>query len=229
MSSNRRLYKKDTYKNLPVNNNSNNLIPSRLGSCYKLIHNALDTYSKLLHQHRVLKIPKGTSDQYEARDFERLTKHFFKQLENGRLWDNIERGKLFYAWSVEREDYKGWHVHLHTFVNEKKNRSTGISHLLSKAWDKTLLKFIPDIELKDLSPDKYNSSYVYTCIVPKKDSEEIVMSADSDITPTDNNKYHRTLSRDNEYQLKHSFYWISYICKVRKGTTPYKFGRTKSK
>ena len=229
MGDGRRLHKKDTYKGLPVNNTTNNLIPSRLGSCYKLIHNALDTYSKLLHQHRVLKIPKEISDQHEAKDFEKLTKHFFKQLENGRLWDNKVRGKLFYAWCVEKEDSKGWHVHLHTFVSEKKNRSTGISHLISEAWNKTLLKFISDIELKELSPDNYNSNYVYTCIVPKKDSEGILMSADSDITPTDNNKYHRILSRGNEYQLKQSFYWISYICKVRKGTTPYKFGRTKSK
>ncbi|TMO98429.1 hypothetical protein CWC14_06570 [Pseudoalteromonas sp. S3260] len=210
--TNRRLFKKLEYKELPVNNKEQNLLVNRLESCYKLMDSASNTYAKLLHQHRVLKIPKSVSEYYTEKDFEKLTKYFFKLLENGRLWDNKDRGKLFYAWCVEREDKKGWHVHLHTFVSEKKNRATGISGVISSAWDKTLRQYIPDIELKEVTSESYNSGYVYTCTIP------------------DNNyKYHRVLSRGNHTQLKASFYWISYICKIRKGTKPYKFGRTQIK
>lgn len=208
----RRLFKKLEYKELPVNNHEQNLLPNRLGSCYSLILSATNTYAKLLHQHRVLKIPKFVSEYYTEKDFERLTKYFFKLLENGRLWDNKDRGKLFYVWCVEKEAQKGWHVHLHTFVSEKKNRATGISGVISNAWDKALKQYIPDIELKEVTSESYNSNYVYTCTVPNDDY-----------------KYHRVLSRGNHTQLKESFYWISYICKIRKGTKPYKFGRTQIK
>ncbi|KPV90408.1 hypothetical protein AN395_03234 [Pseudoalteromonas sp. P1-30] len=208
----RRLFKKLEYKELPVNNKEQNLLVNRLESCYKLIDLASNTYAKLLHQHRVLKIPKCVSEYYTEKDFEKLTKHFFKLLENGRLWSNKDRGKLFYVWCVEREVEKGWHVHLHTFVNEKKNRSTGVSGIISSAWNKALKQYIPSIELKEVTSESYNSSYVHTCTIPNDDY-----------------KYHRVLNRGNYTQLKASFYWISYICKVREGTKPYKFGRTQIK
>ena len=193
-----RFYNHDSYMGLSLNNAERNLIEKRVVACHSVLANAMHHYSRILHQHHVLKVPADYNNQFEDGE---LIGRFFKKLT--KLWDRKKRGKLYYAWCKEVEKGKNCHIHLHTMCSEKLNRSgctrkggdgelifDGVNGIINRAWQSAL------------TPNIYTQGLVH-------DAGE------------------KKIHRDELVRIDESMHWISYICKQRKGTQNHGFRTSK--
>jgi hypothetical protein len=185
------------FKGLKINNGHRNLVTHRLESAYSFMINLLDRYPKLrmLHQHCVLKLPNARG--YKHSEFNELRKLFFKKL--SKSWPTKKLGKLHYVATTEREDEKGWHIHLHTFITKKpiKEQHKVINSIIEKCWLKTA-RIESDFEREiGLSLESEDTGYVHYCKV--------------------NDWFYKLLTKESE-KVNDSFYWLSYILKMREGS-----------